>query len=328
MSDPQSETGVADREAAEWHVRLGERPVSAATLQAFKTWRETPANADAYRRVETLWRTTGSLRADADIRALTQETLRTSRPRTGRFWIRRGLPAVAVGISVLVAAVALFLWLPTRNLYSTEVGGQRLVRLGDGTRIQLDTNTRLRIRYRSAERRVILEQGQALFTVASDAARPFRVAAGETEVTALGTVFDVRREAVGVRVTLVEGAVAVSEGASAEARRWRLTAGQQVRTSRTNPAPRRVDPEVETSWSEGRLVFRNAPLRDAVAEVNRYLPDKIVLAAEAAAEVPVNGVFASGDRDAFVSAVSDLFGLSVHPEADGGVRLGAPSAGG
>ena len=67
MSHPNSATGVADRQAIEWHVRLGQRPVSADTLQAFKTWRETPGNAEAYQKVEHLWRTTGTLSSDADI---------------------------------------------------------------------------------------------------------------------------------------------------------------------------------------------------------------------------------------------------------------------
>lgn len=62
--------------------------------------------------------------------------------------------------------------------------------------------------------------------------------------------------------------------------------------------------------------------------MNRYLPDKIVLAAGPASEVAVNGSFATGDRDAFVAAVSDLFGLSAQPQADGGVRLTARSVGG
>lgn len=328
MSDPQSANRVADREAAEWHVRLGERPVSADMLHAFATWRRNPANAEAYHRVETLWRTTGSLSSDPEIQALTQGTLRRSRPRLSHMWSRRLAPAAVVLIPVLIAALALLLWLPTRGLYSTDVGGRRVIRLDDGSQVQLDTDTRLKVRFGDAERRIILEQGQALFIVAHDAARPFSVAAGATEVTALGTVFDVRREPRGVRVTLVEGVVAVTDAKSGEARRWRLAPGQQLATSRPNATPLAVDPVIETSWARGRLVFRETPLRQAVAEVNRYLPDKIVLAAGPAGDVPVNGVFATGDRDAFVSAVSDLFELTAEPQPDGAVRLTAPSADG
>ncbi|AQR63612.1 hypothetical protein BZG35_16950 [Brevundimonas sp. LM2] len=326
MSDPDTTGEAAAREAAEWHARLGVRPVSAATLEAFRLWRRSPANAEAYRGVEAVWRTSGRLSADAEVQALTQATLERTRGRSNPRWTPRA--AVLVAVSVLAAAGFVFMQLSPRGVYETEIGGRRVVALEDGTRVQLDTDTRLKVRFNGTERRVMLEQGQALFTVAHDAGRPFTVAAGGTEVTALGTVFDVRRERAGARVTLVQGSVAVSDAGPREPRRWRLAPGQQLRTAAVDPKPVAIDPAVETSWAQGRLVFRNAPLRDAVAEVNRYLPEEIVLAPGPVADVQVNGVFATGDRDAFVAAVSDLFGLSVERQADGRVRLGASSAGG
>nr|WP_313427334.1 FecR domain-containing protein [Brevundimonas diminuta] len=325
MSDPQSATGVADREAAEWHVRLGERPVSASTLAEFREWRQTPENTAAYQKLEALWRAAGSLSADADVQTVTQNTLRKSRETSRRR--RRLIPAVAGLAVAAVAAVAVCLWMPDGQVYETAIGEQRLVRLEDGSQVRLDTDTRLKVRYAGAERRIVLDQGQALFLVAHDAQRPFRVSAGETLVTALGTTFDVRRERTGARVTLVNGSVAVTDEADG-VKRWRLTPGQQVATMSPGAAPRPVDAAEATSWSEGRLVFRGTPLRVAVAEVNRYLPEKITLAAGETEAVAVNGVFAVGDRDAFVSAVSDLFGLTARSQSDGGVRLEAPSVGG
>lgn len=327
MSDPQARRRVADREAAEWHVRLGERPVSAATLSAFKAWRETPAHADAYRRVEALWRSAGGLIADADVQALTTHTLQETTPR-GRTWTRRLVPAVAlVGCLGAVALLASF-WFQTRNLYSTAVGEHEVIQLSDGTQVRLDTDTRVRVQFTGAERQIILEQGQALFTVAHDADRPFRVSAGATEVTALGTVFDVRRRPEGARVTLIQGAVVVTDADARAGGTWRLQPGQQIETTKPNPAPVVVDAGEATSWTQGRLVFRGTPLREAVAEINRYLPDKIVLAVGSLANTPVNGVFATGDGDAFVAAVSDLFGLRAVVDADGGVRLIRSSASG
>jgi transmembrane sensor len=322
MSDPHVAERAADREAADWHVRLGERPLAADTLAAFRTWRQVPTNAEAYRRVEAMWRSAGRLSTDADIQALTRETLRKTRRGTSGSWRRRLLPAAAVLAPVIIAAAfALHAWSPTRGLHTTAVGEQQVLRLEDGTRVTLDTATRLRVRFGASERRLILESGQALFDVAHDPERPFRVAAGSTEVVALGTVFGVRRTAGGARVTLVRGDVAVTDAAAGRGGAWRLEPGQRLETSRPDAGAVPVDAAVETSWSQGRLVFRQTPLREAVAEVNRYLPEKIVLAAEPVAGVPVNGVFAVGDRDAFVAAVSELFNLTVEPDPDGGVRL-------
>ena len=328
MSDPQDARREADREAAEWHVRLGERPVSAASLAEFKTWRASPENADAYQRLETLWRTTGSLSSDADIQSLSRETLKASRPRASRASRKALVSFAAIATVTAIAVISLFVWLPSRGVYATAVGEQEIVRLADGSEIKLDTDTRLRVRFAPSERHILLERGQALFVVAHDADRPFRVSAGETVVTALGTTFDVRRDTDGARVTLVVGSVAVTDGPAAGARSWRLAPGQQVRTALPDAAPLAVDAALATSWSERRLIFRSTPLREAVAEVNRYLPRKIVLDAGPAEHIAVNGVFTTGDREAFVAATTDLFGLKARTQADGSVHLTTPSVGG
>lgn len=327
MSDPQDARVDADREAAEWHVRLGERPVSAETLTGFRAWRALPDNAAAYQRLEALWRATGSLSSDADIQSLTRDTLRVSRPRAVRPGRKVLLPVAALATVVAMVAIGTFVLWPSRDLYTTAVGEQEVVRLADGSEIRLDTDTRLQVRFDRSERDILLERGQALFVVAHDADRPFRVSSGDTVVTALGTTFDVRRDPVGTRVTLVTGAVAVTDATTAVARSWRLAPGQQVRTAMRDAAPVAIDTTLATSWSEGRLVFRGTPLQEAVAEVNRYLPQKIVLDAGPAAAVPVNGVFKAGDREAFVAAATDLFGLEARDQADGGVRLAMVSPG-
>ncbi len=328
MSDPQDARREADREAAEWHVRLGERPVFAASLAAFRTWRALPENADAYQRLETAWRATGSLSSDADIQSLTRETLGASRPRAARSGKKALAPLAAMATVMAIAVVSLFVWLPSRGVHATAVGEQEVVRLADGSEVTLDTDTRLRVQFDRSGRQILLEQGQALFVVAHDAERPFRVSAGDTVVTALGTTFDVRRDPAGERVTLVEGSVAVTDGTSAGPRSWQLAPGQQVRTAMQDAVPIAVDATLATSWSEHRLIFRSTPLREAVAEVNRYLPRKIVLDAGHAEEVSVSGVFTTGDGEAFVAATTDLFGLVARTQADGSVRLTAPAVGG
>ncbi|KAK0361209.1 hypothetical protein LTR94_024265 [Friedmanniomyces endolithicus] len=224
MRDPQRARTAADREAADWHARLGERPVAATTLEDFRVWREAPGNADAYRRVEAVWRATGSLSSDADIQVITRDTLHASSRRRPS-WYKRLFPAVAV-LAPVAAAIGLFIWLPTRGSYETGVGQQHKVELADGSRIHLDTDTQLKVRYGDGERRILLERGQALFSVAHDPERPFTVQAGHAEVTALGTVFDVRRETTGARVTLVEGVVSVK--ATSQASTWRLAPGDQL----------------------------------------------------------------------------------------------------
>jgi len=318
MAGPSVRVEAAEEEAAAWHARLGSTVVATQTIEDFFAWRAKPGNADAYERVERVWRQSQGLGADPAI----AEALEAARGRRNR---RPGRSRRSVIFGGLAAATAVALviggsfWWSTRGVYETGVGEQRVVRLADGSSVSLDTDSRLRVRFGRDERRIELVEGQALFDVTPDAARPFVVTAEDTRVVAVGTVFEVRRREEGVDVTLVSGRVNVSAGMAAEPRR--MTAGQQTRVSARGLETSTVDTEAETSWTTGRLIFRNVPLEDAVDEVNRYLTAGIEIDDPSIRGVVVSGVFRTGDREAFVAASSDVLGLDAYPKADGTVGL-------
>lgn len=319
MAGPKLRVQSAETEAAAWHQRLGERSVSAETLDAFFVWRRTPANADAYRRVEQVWSGAKGLAPAPAIQSAVEDAMnRRVKPRPRLIsagpWV--GLAALAAAGMLAVGA---WTWLGSRGVYETAVGEQRIVQLEDGSSVRLDTGSRIRVRYSQGTRRLDLEEGQALFTVAHDTARPFIVQAGDATVTAVGTVFEVRRDDDAATVTLVSGAVDVGAGAAGEKRR--MSAGHQARVTPAGATMAEVDVRAETSWTDGRIVFRDTPLRVAVAEVNRYLTSKVELDAQTLGEVRVNGVFKTGDRDAFVSVASEVFDLKATPGQGGSVRL-------
>ncbi len=97
-----------------------------------------------------------------------------------------------------------------RSIVRTSVGEQRVMTLEDGTRVVLNTATRISVQYDRSARRVRLESGEALFEVAKRPEWPFVVTVGERQVTALGTSFVVRRDAELAAVTLVEGKVVIT----------------------------------------------------------------------------------------------------------------------
>src|SRR5690606_14686343 len=119
----------------------------------------------------------------------------------------------AAAASVVILAGALLLvFVPTRpQVYSTGIGEQRTVKLADGSIVHLNTDSSLRVEYSPATREVHLVEGEALFVVAKEPARPFRVEAGQTTVQALGTQFNVYRRAGGIEVSVIEGAVRVAD---------------------------------------------------------------------------------------------------------------------
>lgn len=316
MAGPRQRVTNAETEAAAWHSRLGEPSVSTQTIKDFFAWRASPENAEAYRRCEQAWGESRKLAGAPAMQNALEEALSRS-PRSTVLSRRRVMTGlIGVSAAVLVGFGA-WAWHQSRTVFATSVGEQRLVQLTDGSSVRLDTDSRIRVRFDGQRRAIDLEGGQALFNVAHDADRPFVVQAGSARVTAVGTVFDVRREGEDARVTLVSGIVEVTGGAMTR----RIEPGQQARVTPRGTQARPVDAQVETSWTEGRIVFRDTPLSVAVAEVNRYLTAKVELQAADKAGALVNGVFRTGDRDAFVSTASQVFDLQASRGPDGTVRL-------
>lgn len=314
----------AREEAAAWFARLGRQAVTTDALRRFRDWRSRPANAAAYAEVEATWSKAGDLRHDPELMAATAAALDRRSFRARLAGLGPPPPLAWGGTALALLAVAAALTFGPAALapaYDTGVGEQRLVVLEDGSRVRLNTDSRVRVRFAGDRRRVDLLRGQAFFEVAHDADRPFTVDAGSAEVRALGTRFDVRRLDGTVQVTLVEGAVRVApedSPAGAAPSAWTLAAGQQLTVAPGRPAaPRPTDAAGATSWTTGRIVFRETPLAAAVAEVNRYSPRKVVLDAPGLAAAPVNGVFDTGDTEAFVAAATSLFGLEARRPAKG-----------
>ena len=325
MSDQPAEDTEVRSQAAAWFAKLHTREITAEALDAFREWRKHPGHREAYAEVEALWRRTGDLKGDAEVDAALLDAF--ARPRVQAR--RRGSflwPGLAVGLGVVGLAAGV-LFLSSLGVVSTAVGEQKLVRLEDGSRVRLDTDTRLRVRFSDGARRVELASGQAYFEVTGDPARPFTVEAAGTVVRALGTKFDVRRDGDAVRATLIEGVIEVT-GAPGRGGAWRLAPGQQLATAQPRPAPVEVDVAQVTSWTSGRIIFDRIPLAAAVAEVNRYSHDQIVLAEDDVAGVPVSGAFDSGDSQAFVAAVTALHHLKANPLPGGDIQLARPGAAG
>jgi len=331
MIEDQPTTRRTEREAADWFSRMNQPRVENEDLEAFAEWRRDPGNLAAYNRMEDISRAVRAMKDDPDLQAAARTA--ATRPRGWRDRlagalarpVRRWGAGLALAGAVAASTVAWFAF--TAPTYSTAVGEQFSARLEDGSRVQLNTDTKLRVRFSAGERRVELQRGQAFFEVAHDSGRPFIVAAGPAQVRAIGTRFDVRRDQDAVRVTLAEGRVAVRDD-KVSAGAWTLSPGQSLALDprATGATPTSVDVPAATAWTTGRVSFRDVTLADAVAEINRYSRGKIVLGPGAPAERKINGVFATGDTDEFVAAVSALYGLKSVRRLDGRLELRSADA--
>lgn len=316
MSERAATPSRPEHEAAEWFARLNRLTVTTEALHDFREWRKDPDNAAAYAAVDKTWTRARALRDDPDIRAEAEALLARRPPRPARATNPSRLwPAAALAGLALLVTAATFAFVQLRpTTYTTGHGEQRLVVLDDGSRVRLNTDTAVAVNLRRGERRLTLQRGQAFFEVARDPARPFIVTAGDTTVRALGTKFDVWRQDGGARVTLVEGRVSVARG---DARPALLTPNQSIAVTRAGLTPVvAADPTQAIGWTTGRLTFRDTPLADAVAEVNRYGKATVELSPEVTAARPVSGMFDAGDTEAFVQAVSVLLDLRAEHQGD------------
>ncbi|MEJ1964507.1 MAG: FecR family protein [Gammaproteobacteria bacterium] len=316
-------------EAAEWFVEINEGEADNETRRRFHAWLSlSPEHVRAYLEMVPLWEEGAELDtgANGDPRALigwcragdnvVPLAVPAGSPQSaekGSDNRHRGPATVSVRLAnrfvlaacVLVAAIGVSAWLyASRGTYSAGLGEQRVIALDDGSKIELNSRSRLKVRFTSATRSVELIDGQALFQVAKDAARPFIVRSGDTQVRAVGTQFDVYRRSGSTVVTVVEGRVAVSSPSSVETERKAertsdaigLVAGEQIVVGRaTAPRPERTDVAVATAWTQQRLVFFRTPLTEVAEEFNRYNKRELVIKDAELRSFHVSGTFSSTD---------------------------------
>lgn len=308
-------------EAAQWFVRLQEPGLSQEQQADFQHWlAEHPQHHHEWQVLQSLW-AAAELVPAARLRALCAEPAATGRRRP---WLR-----VAAAAAVLAVAVALgtFSGLGPTTSYSasfaTALGERRLVALPDGSQVELNSRSRLQVRYAQDQRLVELEEGEALFSVEHDSARPFVVNAGPGKVTVTGTRFDVRRDPQQTRVVVAQGRVKV-QGRQAGADDFiTLTPGlgTHVDAQGRVATAYAVNPENSTAWRHGKLVFDNARLADVLAEVARYRQQPLHLASPALGELRLTSVFKSDDTDALLKALPSILPVAVRTRADGSQEI-------
>jgi transmembrane sensor len=254
------------------------------------------------------------------------EPLRRSRAPRGRLmWV-----ACAVLLPVILALLALAGSAPWQRggpVYATVQGEQRSITLDDGSIVQLNTQSQLRVRFTKRERAVELDDGEAVFKVAANPTRPFRVMTDSTEVVAVGTEFNVYKQAGTTTITVIEGHVRVAQtpggraaGATADSRRiFELAPGEQavLGANDSNALVQQVDPNKVIGWTERRLYFDNTPLADVVREFSRYSPRVIHIANAPLAQRRISGTFDSGDPAALVDFLTRFTDTPVVSTQDG-----------
>lgn len=210
------------------------------------------------------------------------------------------------------------------GVLETGIGERREFALDDGSRIMLDTDTRVRVRMGDRSRHVSLERGRIGLSISVDTARPFEIEAAGRLVTAGSGLIDVRREGVSIAVAVVKGAARVGPADAPGAETATLKTGQRLTALAARP-PQLDAPDLRkvTSWQSGQAVFEGSTLAQAAAEMNRYSTSRIEFADPAAAAMRISGVYEVGDTAAFADSIAVALPVRVKRE---GARLILASA--
>lgn len=306
-----SAADIVETRAAEWivarHVRDDWDQHKQAALEQWLA--QSPAHTIAYLRLDGAWDRTARLKALS--------------PPKHRFTLRTILPGLLPTLAKSVAALAVIAigaYLvsdperPRERTYATALGGHDVLKLPDGSHVELDTDTVLRVSLTN-KRQVWLDKGQAYFQIAHDPHHPFTVTAANRKVTVLGTKFLMRQDPKRLDVAVMEGKVRLeaSEGA-AQQRSAILTLGDEVVATASGMTVTRKTPQARAramAWRRGLLVFDQATLQDAALELNRYNARKLVIADANTAALIIGGTFRTNDVESFTRLVGQILHVEI-----------------
>lgn len=318
-----------DEAAHTWFLRLSEiadvtelneqeQLERAKLLATFDGWRnENPRHGAAYDELTALWHDVGGLQSAFAPVESTQSS-RRSAPAMNVSFISAHLSkwgsVGAICAALLVAITVDFPTLLTAD-HSTAVGEQVQVILPDGSDAWLNTDTAIAVNYSPSKREIILLKGEAFFDVVKNRSRPFDVRSLGGHVKAVGTAFTVREQEGRATVSVGEGIVQVTPAAqiNGEEVSVLVSAGKRTHFGKNAPASQieAFSARLDFGWQRGMISFHDLPLDEAVAEIDRYLPGKIILMGDEEKYQPITARLFLNGLDDGVEALAKTHGLTV-----------------
>ena len=282
--------------AARWFVR--DRTDPDLDKAAFFRWlRSDPRALQEHEGIEAVWDGLDALRGDRDFERELSVPVET-RPDRTRLYAAAGVAFAAVGGLAFTA-----LWPPRGATYATALGERREIPLADGSTLALNAASKAVARIGDRSRSVRLVEGEAFLQVAKRGGLPFEVEAAGVRISVLGTAFNLRITAKGVRLDVAEGRVRVDGAAPME-----FSAGDSAIITRDGAATRLPagDGQRATAWRRGVLDLSATPLSEAVEALNRYARTSLVIVGDELGDVRVSGVFRLDDAETFARALETL----------------------
>lgn len=331
------------RKASEWIARLNAEDVTPEDRAGLDAWKTAhPTHARIYEEMSSaLGRFTA---AGAFVRAVSfaqsmNHIASVAATDTGARDVFRRRLLTWVAAACLAAFLASLAWICTnrsglRTTFVTAMGESSTVSLPDGSRMEMNSDSRARVEYSPAQRLIYLDRGEAFFNVAHDSRRPFLVVGGGSWVRAVGTAFNVDMRSAGMRVIVSEGSVKVGKvdpqleylhfdepTLSGPPSISVLTAGQQADLREETTETRRLTPAQlagSIAWRDGTLHFENQPLGEVVDVFRRYTSLELVIPDESLRALPIGGTFQASPQgvETLLTLLEQGVGLTLHRDAN------------
>ena len=304
-------------QAAHWVVRLRSDAVTEEDHQQFALW--LAANPEHQRCMDTtleLWDDLAVVRA-LPLAARPRHRLRGS-------WVGAGI-ALAASVMLALLLTPQLGFDQDQQIFRTRLGEQLTVDLADGSHVTLNTDSRLQVNLEGDHRELLLSRGEAFFDVAKDPDRPFIVRAGNAEVRALGTAFNIYLHDEESTITVTEGVVRVTELEAPSSRAADvalLYVNQSIASdNRGLASPVTSNTETTLAWRDGKIVADHMKLLTLVEELSRYHRRQIVIPDAEVGQMTVSGVFELKDPDTILRALEHTLAVRSVVLADGSVQL-------
>lgn len=311
-----------EKQACEWLAIMRSDCKTAGEVEQFQAWLEADARHQAaYDEVHAHWLELSGLRGMIDPASYQKLGAPGAGQRFAAIALTRPALAAAAGLLLTVALLFALTARPPAPAeagdYTTSTAEIKEVKLPDASQATLGALSAMEVAYSETERRVALIAGEAFFAVEPDAARPFVVVVADAEIRALGTKFEVRRSRAGVRVSVLEGKVEVTQ-TRLSAKRV-LAAQERVRVE---PSGRlsEIQPVRQSRpglWRQGRLVYENATLSEVMSDADRYYAGNIIIDAEDLRTLPVSAAFRTDQIQEMMDALSLSLPISVRKLSNG-----------
>lgn len=311
-STPIKPTANQYEQASHWVSLRHNATLTPEKYREFQAWLSSkPAHQQAFEEVESYWQQLGGLKTFA------QPQLEAARSYASQAQNRRrrlSLQTLAIAASVLLMTISIpLVQLSLDNgIYRTAKGEQKHIQLSDGSRIDLNTDSEVRVSYTLFNRKVKLEYGEAFFSVQHDADKPFEVTAADGLIRDIGTQLNVYRQSDQVLVTVLEGEVSVGKLNATTLQSLRAGMQYTYGQNRQNQLVKSGDFNDVASWREGRIAFKGQRLDVVLEQLSRYHSVKLSISNSKLAALKVSGSFPTNDLNLALNTITASLPIKIN----------------